>query len=128
MDHDEIEKVGRVIVDSSIQVHRTMGPGLLESIYEECLIKELRSRGMKLRSQVATPLRYNEELLKEYLWIDLLVEDLVVVELKSLKSLHPVHKMQLLSYLRLSGKKLGFLINFNVPLLKEGVHRIVNEL
>lgn len=104
-----------------------MGPGLLESVYEMCLMKEFELRGIKAKSQVTVPLVYKGfELSKEFK-IDILVEDEIILELKSSEKLLPVFEAQLISYLRLTNKKLGYLINFNVPLVKEGIKRLVHN-
>lgn len=116
------------ILDSCITVHRTMGPGLLETIYEQCLMKEFQIRNIRVRNQVMIPLRYKGFELSKDFKIDILVEEEVILELKSVEFLHPVHEAQIISYLKLANKKLGFLINFNVPLLKDGFKRYVNNL
>jgi GxxExxY protein len=123
----EYEGFARHIYFASLEVHKIMGPGLLESVYELCLLKELSLRGVHAESQVSIPLFFKgHELSKEYR-IDILVEDEIILELKSVESLLPVHEAQMISYLKLANKKLGFLINFNVPLLKEGgFKRFVN--
>ncbi len=119
-------KLSKIILDSCITVHKEMGPGLLESVYELCLLKELEWRGVKAQNQVSIPLNYRGfELSKEFK-IDILVENEIILEIKSSQALLPVHEAQLISYLKLTGKKLGFLINFNVPLLKDGFRRFVN--
>ena len=116
-----------VILDSAITVHKTMGPGLLESVYQHCMINELRSRDLYVSSKVQVPLFYKgTELNKDYV-IDVLVEEEIILELKSVEGILPVHKAQLLSYLRLTNFRLGFLINFNVALLKQGFHRFVHN-
>lgn len=105
-----------------------MGPGLLEAVYHHCMLSELRSRGIRVDTLVTVPLYYDGKLLdKEYI-IDLLVEEEIILELKSVEGLLPVHEAQLISYLRLADRRLGFLINFNVPLLKDGFRRFVNKL
>lgn len=116
------------IIGACIEVHKTMGPGLLEKIYEKCLIRELELRGIYAKSQVEIPLNYKGvELEKSYV-IDILVENEIVLELKAIDIVLPVFEAQLISYLKLSGKKVGLLINFNVPLMKHGVKRFVNGL
>ena len=117
-----------MVVDSAIRVHRVLGPGLLESAYQACLIAELEDRGLHVESQIVLPIVYRSVILESGYRIDLLVQDEVIVELKSVATLLPVHESQLLSYLRLSGRRLGLLINFNVPLLKDGIKRIANHL
>jgi GxxExxY protein len=115
------------IIGAAIEVHRVLGPGLLESAYEECLCYELSQRGLKFERQVPLPVAYKEIKLACGYKMDLLVEGLVVVELKTVESLLAVHSAQLLSYLRLSGKPVGLLINFNSPTVKSGLKRIVNN-
>ena len=114
------------ILDASIEVHRAMGPGLLESVYEECLFKELTDRGLKVDRQLELPIHYKECLLDGKLRIDLLVENAIIVELKSVESLQPIHKAQIITYLKLSNISLGLLINFNEKLLKNGFQRFRN--
>ena len=110
------------------KVHQTLGPGLLESVYEAALIYELMQIGLKVLSQVGIPVNYNDVLLELGFRMDILVEDSVVIEIKSVETLHDVHKKQLLTYLKLSGKKIGILVNFNVSSLKdkESLIRIIN--
>jgi GxxExxY protein len=110
----EINDITGQIVDAGIKVHSSLGPGLLESTYEACLMYELKKRGISVRNQVPLPVRYEEVVLDVGYRIDLLVAESVNVELKSVDRLAPIHKAQLLSYLKLSGKKVGLLINFNV--------------
>ena len=120
----EHDAIARDIVDSAVAVHRTLGPGLLESVYEHCLAYELQSRGYRIDRQVALPVVYRDVCLEAGFRIDILVNDLVVMELKTVERLLPIHEAQLLTYLKLSGKRLGFLVNFNVPLIKEGIRRM----
>jgi len=127
MDNNELNVLSRNILDSCIMVHKIMGPGLLESIYESCLMKELEIRNIKAKNQVVIPLIYKGYELSKELRIDILVEDEIILELKSSEFLHPVFEAQIISYLKLANKKLGFLINFNVPLLKDGFKRYVNN-
>jgi GxxExxY protein len=119
------ESLAETIVDAAIEVHRVLGPGLLESVYQTCLMHTLRKRGLKVQAQVELPIRFEELVLDSGLRLGLLVEDRIILELKSVEALQPVHFSQLLSYLRLSGRRLGFLINFNVPKLVDGLHRRV---
>lgn len=127
MEKEEYDRISKEIVDSCITVHRIMGPGLLESVYEMCLMKEFELRNIKAYNQVTIPLVYkNFELSKEFK-IDILVENEIILELKSAEIMIPVFEAQLLSYLRLTYKRLGFLINFNVPLIKNGIKRFVNN-
>lgn len=121
----ETEASARSIVDAALAVHRTLGPGLLESVYEVCLAHELSRRGHDVRSQVALPVVYDTVKLEAGYRVDLLVDGLVIVEVKSTDALAPVHEAQLLTYLRLSNRRLGFLINFNVVLLKQGIKRMI---
>lgn len=116
------------ILDSAIEVHRHLGPGLLESVYESCLCKELDLRKINYRRQVIIPVKYKGELVNANLKIDVIVENEIVLELKSVEIMLPLFSAQLLSYLRLTEKKLGLLINFNVPKLIEGFKRILNIL
>ena len=123
----EINRVSGAVVDAAMKVHSTLGPGLLESAYEICLIRDLRKRGLRVESQVPISVRYDGETLEVGYRADLFVEGVVLVELKSVETVLPIHKAQLLSYLRLSGKEVGLLINFNVEHLKEGIKRVINS-
>jgi GxxExxY protein len=122
----EINDITGQVVDAAIKVHSTLGPGLLESAYEACLIYELNKRGLAVRNQVPLPVQYEKIVIEVGYRIDLLVAESVIVELKSVDEIAPIHKAQLLSYLKLSGKKIGLLINFNVRLLKDGITRMAN--
>lgn len=124
----DINKVSGAIVDASIKIHSALGPGLLESAYEACLAHELRLRGFHVASQVPLPIRYDGIVVDAGYRVDLLVEELVLVELKSVEALLPVHQAQVMTYLRLSGLTLGLLINFNTVLLKHGIKRFANKL
>lgn len=115
------------IIGSAINVHRNLGPGLLESTYEACLVYELVKRNMKIEQQKELPIVYDRVRLNCAYRIDILVENRVIVEVKAVESLTPVHEAQLLSYLKLSGCKIGLLINFNVKFLKQGLRRFVNN-
>jgi len=121
-----VNKISGVIVNSAMKVHAILGPGLLESAYQACLAHELLKRGLRAETQVALPVVYEGEKLDLGYRLDLLVEGLVVVEIKCVEAVHPVHKAQLLSYLCLSGRKVGLLINFYVAHLKDGVTRMVD--
>lgn len=123
-----INEISGVVVSAAMQVHTDLGPGLLESAYEACLAFELRQRGCVVRRQVPLPLVYHGVHLDEGYRIDLLIDDLVVVEIKAVEALAPVHEAQVISYLKLSGRKVGLLINFNVVHLKDGIRRFVNNL
>lgn len=122
----ELNEISEKVIGCAIKVHKALGPGLLESTYEVCLVHELSKAGLKVQSQVALPVVYDGIRLDAGYRIDLLVEDAVIVELKAIDSLLPIHEAQVLSYLKLSGKKLGLLINFNVKLLINGVKRLAN--
>jgi GxxExxY protein len=121
----ETDEVASRIVDAAFAVHTALGPGLLESVYEACLLYELNERGLKTERQVTLPVVYNGLRLDAGLRLDLVVETRVVVELKAVDVLLPVHKAQVLTYLKLSGYRLGLLVNFNAPLIKQGIQRIV---
>lgn len=121
---EQVDAVARQIVDAALAVHRFLGPGLIESVYEVCLCYELSQRGVSFESQLSVPVHYKGIRLDADLRLDLLVEGCVIVELKAVEKLLPIFEAQLLTYLRLTGKRLGLLINFNVPLLKDGIKRI----
>lgn len=116
------------IIGCSIEIHKTLGPGLLESVYEAALAYDLRQTGLDVKTQVAMPLIYKEVQQEVGFRLDILVEDKVIVEIKSVENLAPVHFAQTLTYLKLADKRLGLLINFNTRILKEGIHRLVNNL
>jgi len=120
--------VGRIIVDAAIAVHRELGPGLLESVYEAILARELTDRGLKVNRQVSLPIVWREMRFDEGFRADIVVENKVIVELKSVESVNNAHKKQLLTYLRLGDMKLGFLLNFGAAVMKDGITRTVNGL
>jgi len=122
---EEMERVARGVVNAAFSVHMSLGPGLLESVYELCLARELELRGYKIERQVCLPIQYADLDIPSGLRLDIVVEDCVIVELKAVEEILPVHKAQLLTYLKLSGYRLGFLINFNVPLIKQGIRRMI---
>lgn len=122
----ELNDLTEKIIGCAIKVHRVLGPGLLESAYEVCLVYELRKAGLKAERQIALPVIYEGLQLDADYFIDILVEDTVVLELKSVEHLLPIHEAQLLTYLKLANKKLGLLMNFNVTLLKNGIKRRIN--
>jgi len=124
-DENELSKV---ILDAAFRVHSALGPGLLESAYEACLAYELRNEGLEVLTQVPLPLVYREVRLDIGYRLDMVVEDLVVVEIKAIDSLTAIHQAQVISYLKLSGKKLGILINFNTLHLRDGIKRVVHKL
>lgn len=116
------------IIGAAIDVHRELGPGLLESVYQACLVLELRNRGFVVGAEIPLPVHYRGHVVhNEGFRVDLLVDDRIVVELKSVEKVLPVHLKQLLTYLRLASKPIGLLINFNVPLLKDGIQRVINS-
>ena len=121
-------EISKIVFESALKVHKALGPGLLESAYEECLFYELKKFSLKVEKQRVLPLVYEEVRLDIGYRIDIIIEDKFIVEVKSVESLNDVHLAQLLTYLRLSDCKLGLLINFNVKLLKEGVRRVVNGI
>jgi GxxExxY protein len=121
-------EIGNVIIAAAMKVHTALGPGLLEGAYEMCLVHELERREMVARQQVMIPVRYEDLVVENGYRIDLLVNDRVVIELKAIEAVLPVHRGQLLSYLRLGGFKLGYLLNFNVAHMRDGITRMVNGL
>lgn len=126
MTEEEYNYLSREIIGAAIEVHRELGPGLLESVYEACLMSELEMKGISVRNQIVLPLYYKGQKLVKEFRLDLLVEDEIIVELKAVEELKDLHEVQLLTYLRLANKKLGLLINFNVPVLIRGVRRKIN--
>ena len=127
MEKQLIEYYARQIVDAGFRVHRELGPGLLESIYHFCFMEELKIRGIKAEQEVFVQLFYLGNPLNKDFRLDIIVENEIIIELKSVEILLPVHIAQILSYLRLANKRLGFLINFNVPFFKDGIKRYVNN-
>ena len=121
----DVEKVGKVVLDSAFKVHTALGPGLLESVYETTTAYEIRKVGLNVETQVSLPILYDGQELSSGLRLDMLVEKCVIVEIKSVETMHPVFEAQIMTYLRLSGVRLGFLINFNVKRLKDGIKRFV---
>ena len=121
----EIELVAKTIVDAALKVHRALGPGLLESVYELCLAHELRRRSLQLESQVTLPIIYEGLTIDAGLRLDLILARQIIVEVKAVEKMHPVFDAQLLTYLKLTNLRLGILINFNIPLIKDGIKRIV---
>jgi GxxExxY protein len=122
---DKQERIATVIVDSAYAVHSTLGPGLLERIYEVCFCHELRKREIQQSRQVVVPLVYDGITFEEGLQLDVLVEDCVICELKAVETMNPVFIAQLLTQLKLTQKRLGFLINFNVPRIRDGIKRVI---
>jgi len=123
-----LNQISGEVVDGGVHVHRELGPGLLESTYETCLTYELRERGLSVRTQVPVPIVYKGIRLEQGYRIDMLVEEAVVVEIKTVVAIHPVHEAQLLTHLKHSGHRLGLLLNLDVPLMRDGIKRIVNRL
>lgn len=123
----ELNEISQTIIGAAIEVHKALGPGLLESAYEACLASELKRRKLNFEQQKPLALIYREIKLDCGYRLDLLVEDCVIVEIKAVEVILPVHKAQLLSYLRLANRRLGLLINFNVEILRDGITRIVNK-
>jgi GxxExxY protein len=121
-------EISKVIFDSALKIHRALGPGLLESVYESSLLYELKEAGLKVKKQEPIPLIYKDVKLEIGFRADLIVEEKVIIEVKSVEALNDVHLAQVLTYLRLSGRKLGMLMNFNVTLIKDGIKRVVNNL
>jgi len=126
MSEFEYNNISRQIINAAIEVHKELGAGLLESVYEYCLVDELTRNGLHVERQIQLPIFYKGNKLDKEFYIDILVENIIIVELKSVEIILPIHEFQLLTYLKLSGKKLGLLINFNVPLLKDGIRRRIN--
>jgi GxxExxY protein len=120
--------IGRIVVDAAVAVHRELGPGLLESVYEVILAYELGKRGLSVKRQVPIPIRYKQIAFEEAFRADLVVEDKIIIELKSIEHVSEAHKKQLLTYLRLTGCKLGFVLNFGEALMKRGITRTVNGI
>jgi len=119
-------EISRIIVDCAVRLHMALGPGLLETVYEALLAHELQEAGLAVRRQVAIPIKFHGMQFDEGFRADLIVEDKVIVELKSVESLNNAHKKQVLTYLKLTGMKLGFLLNFGEAVMKNGIHRIIN--
>jgi GxxExxY protein len=121
----EEEAIGKKILDAAYTVHSSLGPGLLESVYEACTAYEARQQGLSVETQVVVPVKYHTVLIDTGLRLDLWVEKLVIVEFKSVETMHPLYEAQLLTYLKITGCRLGYLINFNVKHLKDGIKRMV---
>jgi GxxExxY protein len=125
---NDIEEIGRNIVHSAIKVHKTLGPGLLESVYQKCLAYELENAGLTVACEVPLPVKYETVIIDVGFRIDMMIQRTVIVENKTVDKIAPIHEAQLLTYLKLTDLKLGFLLNWNVPLMKDGVKRMVNNL
>src|SRR5271157_2374759 len=126
-ENDRLDEISHRIIGAAIEVHRHLGPGLLESAYQSCLAFELKQLGLKVEEQKPLPVVYKQVKLECGYRLDLVVEDEIIVEIKAVEKLVPIHEAQLLSYLRLAKKRVGLLMNFHVPVLKNGLKRIVNE-
>jgi GxxExxY protein len=126
MPSEKIEEIASVIVNAAFKVHKELGPGLLEKVYEACLAYEIEKAGLIVKRQVDIPIMYDGIQLNERLRLDLIVENLVIVETKAVEIVNPVWQAQIISHLRLTNSELGFLINFNVPLIKNGIKRFIN--
>lgn len=122
---DKEENIGRAIVNAAFYVHKTLGPGLLERVYEVCFCHVLSEKGYNIQRQMDVPIVFESMIFEEALRLDVMVENLVVCELKALEQVHPVWQAQLLSHMKLTEKRLGYLINFNVPLIKDGIKRMI---
>jgi GxxExxY protein len=127
MTNQDLDNISKQILESAIEVHKQLGPGLLESVYEICLYKELRNKNLFVQRQVHLPVKYKNEILELDFRMDLLVAEEIIIELKAVDTLLPVHEAQIITYLKLADKRLGFLINFNVPKLVDGFKRKVNN-
>lgn len=124
MPSQKLNALGTEIVDCAYTVHRSIGPGLLERVYETCFVRELELRGIHVETQVPIAFRYKGLQIEDAYRLDMIIERQIIVELKAVEKLLPVHSAQLLSYMKLAKCPLGYLVNFNVPLIKEGIHRI----
>jgi GxxExxY protein len=123
---EQLNRISENIIGAAIEVHKFLGPGLLETVYETCLVEELEQRSLKVQQQVRLPLYYKGNLTKKFFVIDLLVEDEIIIELKAVDKVMPIHENQLMTYLKLTRKNMGLLINFNVPRLIDGIRRRLN--
>ena len=128
MNTSQLNELSSKVINACFEVHKHMGPGLLETIYEQCLMREFFLCGIKAKNQVEVPLFYKGSSLNNPLRIDILVENEIIIELKSVEKMYPVFEAQIISYLKLMNKKLGFLVNFNSAIFKNGVKRFVNKI
>ena len=126
MPNEKIEQIAKIIVNSAFKVHKELGPGLLEKVYEACLVYEITKAGIEVKRQVEVPIMYDGVTLKEYLRLDIIVESSIIIEVKAVDIVNPVWNAQIISHLKLTNNELGFLINFNVPLIKNGIKRFIN--
>jgi len=127
MNEEEYNKLSSSVIGAATEVHKELGPGLLETVYEECFLSELKERGIKASSQVKLPIIYKGKELSKHFIIDIIVEDKLIIELKAVENILSVHEVQLHTYLKLSGMKLGLLINFNETVLRNGIRRRINS-
>ncbi len=125
---EDLELIGKAIVNSAIKVHRTLGPGLLESVYQRCLAYELEKSDFQVKCEIHLPVKYEDIEIDAGFRIDMIVNDSVIIENKTVDKIAPIHEAQLLTYLKIANLKLGFLLNWNVPLMKDGIRRMVNNL
>jgi len=123
---ERTEEIAKIIVNSAFKVHKNLGPGLLERVYEVCLAYEINKAGLEVQSQIDVPIVYDGVILKEKLRLDLIVEKTVIIEVKAVEIVNPVWQAQIISQLKLTDNQLGFLINFNVPIIKNGIKRFIN--
>lgn len=126
MPNEKIEQIAKIIVNSAFKVHKELGPGLLEKVYEARLVYEITKAGFEVKRQVEVPIMYDGVTLKEYLRLDIIVESSIIIEVKAVDIVNPVWNAQIISHLKLTNNELGFLINFNVPLIKNGIKRFIN--
>ena len=127
MPNEQIEQIAKIIVNSAFKVHKELGPGLLEKVYEACLVYEITKAGFEVKRQVEVPIIYDGVTLKEYLRLDIIVENSIIIEVKAVDIINPVWNAQIISHLKLTNNELGFLINFNVTLIKNGIKRFINS-
>lgn len=123
---ERIEEIGKIVVNSAYKVHKELGPGLLERVYEVCLAHEITKSGLTVKRQINLPIIYDGIIFDECLRLDLLVEDSIIIEIKAVEQVNSVWQAQIISHLKLTNHRLGFLINFNVPLIKNGIKRFIN--
>ncbi|MFA7403316.1 MAG: GxxExxY protein [Pelobacteraceae bacterium] len=123
-----IEELGNFVIGAAIKVHRALGPGLLESAYQKCLDYELRKMGLRVECELALPIQYEAVSIDAGYRIDMIVEEMIIIENKTVERLLPIHEAQLLTYLKMRGCRLGYLLNWNVPMLRDGIKRLVNNL
>ena len=128
MDSDDLDQLSKVVIGAAIEVHRILGPGLLESAYEDCLAWELTQRGLGVMRQTSIPVRYKELRIEDGYRVDMLVNEAIILELKCIDSFQPIHTAQVLTYLKMTGLRLGLLLNFKVDVMRNGIKRVVNKL